>query len=485
MILSQPDQRARLLEGFFAREPGLDGSFLVGVTSTGIYCLPSCPARKPKPENVVLIEERADALALGLRACKRCRPDLFILGVDLDEERMGELADELHAAPGEFSDVSDLAARAGVGRTKLTELARAHFHCSPANLLLEAKLAQAARDLALTGRRVLDVALDAGFEGASAFHGNFRSRFGVTPKAYRELGKTKAGELVDVELPLGFNSEDLLNYMGRDRAGVCERRAGSKLEKGILLNGRAARLELVFGPSRLRYAVRAPGKVSASMRYTAHGVIVRLLGLIHDPETFERRAVRAGHRRLIANQRGARMALSASPFEALLWAIVGQQVNLSFASTCRARLIELAGVDAGRGLLAHPGPEHLAAFEPQDLLPLKLSGRKAEYVVGTSRALASGRIDLDAFASRPVGVITRELLALRGIGPWTVRYQLMRGYGMADCVPVGDSALATALQRYFDLNERPKAAEQERLLEPFAPHRTLASYHFWKSLQTT
>ena len=128
------------------------------------------------------------------------------------------------------------------------------------------------------------------------------------------------------------------------------------------------------------------------------------------------------------------MALSASPYEALLWAIVGQQVNLSFAATCRARLVELAGIDAGAGLLAHPEPEHLAAFEPEDLLPLKLSGRKAEYVVGTARALGSGSLDLDDLALCPVGVITRELLALRGLGPWTVRYQLMRGYGMADCV---------------------------------------------------
>ena len=176
------------------------------------------------------------------------------------------------------------------------------------------------------------------------------------------------------------------------------------------------------------------------------------------------------------------MPLSADPFEALVWAIVGQQVNVGFAATCRARVVALVGVDAGAGLRAHPDARRIAALEPDELIPLQYSRRKAEYLVDAARAVRDGALDLDALGDATAAEIDRSLSPLRGIGPWTVRYVLMRGYGFADCVPVGDAGLVNALRRMYALAERPGPQEQERLLEPFAPHRSLAAFHLWKSL---
>ena len=74
------------------------------------------------------------------------------------------------------------------------------------------------------------------------------------------------------------------------------------------------------------------------------------------------------------------------------------------------------------------------------------------------------------------------LTAQRGIGIWTARYVLMRG-GFADAAPVGDSALATALQRLHKLPERPDSDQTARLMSLFAPHRSLATMHLWTSLK--
>src|SRR5690606_449038 len=82
-----------------ARAGRFDGKFLVGVLSTGIYCLPSCPARPPKPANVRVLRNEAEALAAGLRACKRCRPDLFYRGEDVDSALFAALAERVRAAP--------------------------------------------------------------------------------------------------------------------------------------------------------------------------------------------------------------------------------------------------------------------------------------------------------------------------------------------------------------------------------------------------
>ena len=83
-------------------------------------------------------------------------------------------------------------------------------------------------------------------------------------------------------------------------------------------------------------------------------------------------------------------------------------------------------------------------------------------------------------ASRPISAPAPA--AVRGLGPWSVQYLSLRAYGFEDCAPIGDVALAEALKRFFALDERPDGDEATRLMEPFAPHRSLATLHLWKSL---
>jgi AraC family transcriptional regulator of adaptative response / DNA-3-methyladenine glycosylase II len=123
----------------------------------------------------------------------------------------------------------------------------------------------------------------------------------------------------------------------------------------------------------------------------------------------------------------------------------------------------------------------LAALEPEALLPLRLSRRKAEYLVLASRRVADGTLDLDGCLTATSA--ERALLALRGCGPWTAAYTLMRGLGFPDCVPVGDAGLTLALQRFFKLEARPGPEATLKLMEAFAPHRSLATYHLWTSLK--
>jgi 3-methyladenine DNA glycosylase/8-oxoguanine DNA glycosylase len=75
----------------------------------------------------------------------------------------------------------------------------------------------------------------------------------------------------------------------------------------------------------------------------------------------------------------------------------------------------------------------------------------------------------------------RRLLALHGVGPWTARYVMLRGLGLADCAPIGDSGLATALQRFHALPARPDAPDRAADASLF-PCRSLATLHLWASL---
>jgi len=473
-------EREECLRRFQEKDRAHDGEFLVGVLTTGIYCLPSCRARRPRPENVRFFPDESAARSAGLRACKRCRPDDFYRRFDPDRERVRSLAAAVRADPARFADAAALARHAGLGATKLNALFRRSYHLTPADFLARARV-RAAEEL-LFGQRasVLDAAAGGGFESASAFHENFRALTGMTPAAYRELGETPGFR---VALPPGFRAEELLGFFGRDEHGRTERARGSTLGQAVLLEGTPARIELELGAAEARVTVTAERRLSRSAWRAAHERVGRWLGLESDPAAFERRGSRSRDiARLVRARPGLRIPRSGSIFEGLVWVIVGAQVNVRFASVCRAALIELAGTPVGTDSRAHPTPEQVARLDYADLECRQFSRRKAEYLIDAARAIDAGELDLEGGRFEPVSLVEERLSAVRGLGPWSVQYLCLRAYGFEDCAPIGDVALAEALKRFHELPARPEADDAARLMEPFAPYRSLATAHLWRTL---
>lgn len=474
--------RERMLERFAARDRSWDGRFLTGVLTTGIYCLPSCPARRPKPENVRFFATEDEARLSGLRPCKRCKPDRFYREGDPDLARAEELARRVRERPGDFPDVASLAREAGLGVTKLNALFLAHFHRTAAAFLARARVERAAHELVASDRRPLDVALEAGFESSSAFHAAFARHTGLTPGRYRRLREDGA---FAIALPEDWRGDLALAYLGRDPASPCERLEGRRFAKAFELDGAPATLVIELGARRATCRLERAGGAGPEHRAAAHGIARRVLGLDTDAAGYERRVRRLGLARdLIGNRVGLRVPLTATVFEGLVWAVIGQQVNLAFAFRCRAALVERAGRPAPGGLVAHPDARALAALEPADLAALKLTRRKSATIVDVARRVAEDELDLERLDRVSARRAEERLLALAGVGPWTAQYVLMRALGLADCVPAGDSALATALAELHGLDERPDPERTRELLAPLAPHRSLATFHLWRRLTT-
>ena len=133
------------------------------------------------------------------------------------------------------------------------------------------------------------------------------------------------------------------------------------------------------------------------------------------------------------------------------------------------------------GLYAHPTAAEVARLDYEDLTRRQFSRRKAEYLVDAARRYTSAD-ELEALPGRTATSVAKELLALRGVGPWSASYLMMRSCEFADCVPVGDSGLTTALTRFFGLDARPGPQQTLELMQPFAPFRSLATFHLWMSL---
>jgi AraC family transcriptional regulator of adaptative response / DNA-3-methyladenine glycosylase II len=475
--------RDQMIERFLARDPAFERAFVVGVVTTGIYCVPTCTARKPRARNVRFFESLDQARRAGLRACKRCKPDAVHAGeppAAADRAALEAAVAALRAAPGDCADVPALARRAGFGVTKLGELVRTHYHATPRALIARARVAHARRALLATKRSVLAIGLDAGFESASAFHENFRAATGLAPGDLRAAARDGSFALL---LPAGYPVEHVLRAIGRDPEGRTERVAGARLLRALRLCGKPALLEVQLDGRLARTSVHARRTLGPDELLEAHEALLRLLGLTVDPAPFERRArADADIARLVRGRRGLRIPQTPNAFEGLVWAIAGQQVNLAFAFTCRNRLIDLAGARAGGGLVAHPTPADVAALDYADLTRLQFSRRKAEYLIDSARAIAAGDLFLEALSDASATAIEETLLAVRGLGRWSVRYMLMRAFSFVDSVPVGDAGLVNALRRFHGLDERPGPRETEALMARYAPHRSLAAFHLWKTL---
>jgi AraC family transcriptional regulator of adaptative response / DNA-3-methyladenine glycosylase II len=392
---------------------------------------------------------------------------------DADLVRLESAMGQAIANPAAFPDVDALAQAVRVGTTRLHELFRDHAHQQPAAFLQRIRIQSACDRLTEGPTDLSGLAFEAGYGSVSGFHEAFRRQTGLSPGTYRTM---LGGDHFTLPMPAGLRVRDVLAFHGRDGQSVSERVAGACLQKAFLCEGRASLLSLTFGERAI--AVSLAGAAGTRPMARAHGAALRLLGWHGDPTSFE-----SAHPDLARGREGLRVLLTLDPFEALVWAILGQQVNLAFAYALRRDLIRLVGVPAAEGLIAHPDAVRIAALGVADLLALRFSRRKAEYLLHAAAEVAAGRLRLEDPATATEAA--RNLLALRGCGPWTAQYVLMRGLGFRDGVPVGDAGLTLALQRWFGLDSRPDGPATHRLMAPFAPHRSLATFHLWASLKGT
>ena len=147
---------------------------------------------------------------------------------------------------------------------------------------------------------------------------------------------------------------------------------------------------------------------------------------------------------MIRNMYGLRPTCAPTAYEALVLAILGQQISTHVARMLRNLIIETYGdriTIGGEMLHSFPRPQTLADAGPDGLRAIKFSMRKAEYITGISQQIVSGELSLEAMRDMPDEEIVSSLLALRGVGAWTAHWMLIRAFGRPDGFPHGDLAL--------------------------------------------
>ena len=462
-----------------SRDARFDGRFFTGVTSTGIYCRPVCPAQTPRRANVRFYRTAAAAEAAGFRACRRCHP---------------------HLAPGVVrhpagDSVADralrlLAAGAGDGAggvaavAERLEVSDRHLHRvlrdavgGGALALARMRRLQAARDLIEHTRMpITDVAFSAGYSSLRQFNNEVRSGMGASPSELRRRGHVNPGGDGAIVLRLAvrppFDGGALLGFFAARAVSGVESCSGGALTRSVRLPHGAAVVQLEPGDTRLTVRlwlddVRDLGAAVEGCR--------RLFDVDADPEAI---AAVLGADRLLAPlvtaRPGLRVPGALDGEEIAIRAVLGQQVTVGRATALAARLCERLGTPLAEPRLGvdrlFPGAIAVAAA---DLDGLGLTAERAATLRRVTAALARGEVDLgpgaDAARARSA------LLTLRGVGDWTASYIVMRALRDPDAFPAGDAGLRRGFARAGG-DPRHLADRAQR----WRPWRAYATVHLWQ-----
>ena len=182
---------------FERRDRGWDGRVIGAVTTTGIYCKPSCPARRPKRDHVRFFADTDAARAAGFRACLRCKPD----EVARDRAAVAKAVTLIEQAE-EAPSLAALAASVGYAPHHFQRLFTRDLGISPAAYARALRARRATRELE-RNERVTDAIYDAGYSAPSGFYADAKERLGMTPSAWRDGGRGHTIRWANFDSPLG------------------------------------------------------------------------------------------------------------------------------------------------------------------------------------------------------------------------------------------------------------------------------------------
>jgi AraC family transcriptional regulator of adaptative response / DNA-3-methyladenine glycosylase II len=465
-----------------SRDPRYDGIFFIAVTSTRIYCRPSCPARIAKRANVRFFPTAAAAQSAGFRACKRCRPDAapgspeWNWRADSVARAMRLIADGTVDREG----VTGLARRLGFSDRHLRRLLSEQVGASPV-ALARAQRANTARLLIeSTTMPLAEAAFAAGFHSVRQFNDTIRDVYASTPTEMRRRsngGNPRPPGVVELRLSCRepFDGTALLRFLEARAVPCLEDVSGDTYRRALTLGHGIGVVELTPEVRAVRCVLRLDLRDLA----TAVAHCRRLLDLDADPlaiaEGLGRDDVIGG---LVHARPGLRVPGCVDGGELALRAVLGQHVSRRAARSQTARLVEAFGTRLERpvGTVTHlfPAAAVLAEADPEALVGLAI---RPEPLQTLAAWLANGDVRIDA-GSDPTEALS-QLLAIPGIGPWTAAYVAMRGFHDPDAFPPGDARLRHALKALGRPDDRRTLGV---LQQRWRPWRAYAALQLWTSL---
>ena len=476
-----------------SRDPRFDGLLFVGVTSTGIYCRPVCPARTAKFENCRFFGSAAAAQEAGFRPCLRCRPETAPdlaswRGTSSTVSRALALIAE-GALDGDRASVGALADRLGIGERHLRRLFVQHLGASPIAVAQTRRVLFAKQLIHETRMPMTQVALAAGFRSLRRFNEVFHKLFHRSPRALRHKSSSsranpEAGVTLRLRYRPPYDWDSMLDHLRARAIPGVELVQNGRYLRTVEIAGSTGTVEVSHLPERqsLSVTIRFPEMRSLPAIVTR---VRRVFDLGADIETIDEHLSRDPNLApLIARRPGLRAPGGWDGFELAVRAILGQQVTVAAGRRLAEKLVAVYGSPVSR--------EYVTGQKLTHVFPTARRIASAHSVtVGMPRARQSS---LEALARaavadpnlfRPFGTVEEtiaRLRQLRGVGEWTAQYIALRAFREPDAFPAADIGLLRGAA-IVDGNQ-PTSASLLTRAESWRPWRAYAAQHLWAADST-
>ena len=462
-----------------ARDPRFDGRLFVGITSTGIYCRPVCPAPSAKFAHCRFFPSAAAAQEVGFRPCLRCRPEVVAelgswLGTSNTVSRALALISEGQL---DEADLESFAERLGVGGRQLRRLFDQHLGASPVAVAQTRRVLFAKQLIHETRLPMAQVALAAGFGSVRRFNELFLQLFKRPPSALRratQRADSTAGVTMRLRYRHPYDWEAMLGYLRARAVEGVEVVARDGYTRTVRHEGEAGTIHVthVEEAQSLAVTIQFP-------RVRSLAAIVARVRQVFDLDADVKSI--AGHlardpflAKLISARPGLRSPGAWDGFELAVRAILGQQVTVEAGRQLAGKLVVACGARFGDSLL-FPSPAEVVDADSSSLgMP---RARKSALVSMAKAALAEPGL------FEPLGTVEETVARLRaipGVGDWTAQYIALRASREPDAFPSSDVALLRGATRSG--GKRPSPAQLLTRAERWRPWRAYAAQHLWAAI---
>ncbi|MNW26185.1 DNA-3-methyladenine glycosylase [compost metagenome] len=301
-------------------------------------------------------------------------------------------------------------------------------------------------------------------------------------------------EYVEIIPPPDFSFRECLIFLSRSDEEIMHTIQGECIYKALSLSERSGQgeagcmllLKITYTNHRTLHITFPEQQPSDTERALAAQYVMEWFDLDKDLEAYYQLGAKDSLLApLITRYRGLRVIGIPELFEALVWAVAGQQIHLGLAYRMKRNLVQQYGRDIcieGTQCWLFPEPAEIAVLEPEDLRPLKFTTRKAEYIIGIARQIAEGSLSRSELLQLDPQQARDRLLAIRGVGAWTADYVRMKCLRDPLAFPIADAGLHQAIRAQLSLPHKPEMAELEAWGTRWAGWQAYATFYLWRSL---
>lgn len=285
--------------------------------------------------------------------------------------------------------------------------------------------------------------------------------------------------------PQEFSYELALTFLKRSPRELLHKVIDDRIEKAVRINGAVIVFSIVYDKDELLVEFLNT-KVTVAQATEVVKYIREWLDLDTDLKPFyamcQKDKLLKG---LVKNFYGYRIVGQPDLFESIVWAVLGQQINVQFAYTLKQKFVERYGEAVPlkeETYYLFPAPAVVAQLTEAQLLLLQFSRQKAAYTINIARAFATGVVSKEKLLGLSLKEAKDLLMEIKGIGNWTANYALMKTFRHADAFPLEDAGIHNAIRNLKKLTKKPSLEEVKRVYKKYKGWEAYATLYLWKSL---